>query len=71
MMQNDFQTILKELLRDFKLTQTVFAQKIGVKQAQVSEWLNGKAKPGYDNLRQIAIAFSISADYLLGLAETY
>ncbi len=70
-MKNDFSVILKELLRDQALTQVAFAEKIGAKQSQVSEWIKGKAKPGYDNLRQIAVAFGISADYLLGLTETY
>ena len=54
-----------------KLTQTAFAQKVGIKQSQVSEWLKGKAKPGYDLLKQICLAFDISADYLLGIKDKY
>ncbi|MBE5765327.1 MAG: helix-turn-helix transcriptional regulator [Clostridiales bacterium] len=46
-----------------------FAKIIGVKQSQVSEWLKGKAKPGYDTLKSMAIAFNMSADYFLGLQE--
>ena len=53
------------------MTQTQFAVRIGVKQSQVSEWLHGKAKPGYDTLRQISIAFNISGDYFLGLNKDY
>ena len=44
---------------------------IGVKQSQVSEWLRGKAKPGYDILKSMAMAFDISADYFLGIKENY
>ena len=51
------------------LTQVAFAKMIGVKQSQVSEWIKGKAKPGYDILRSMALAFNISADYFLGIKE--
>ena len=70
-MGNDFKEILKDFLREKNLTQVAFASKIGVKQSQVSEWLSGKAKPGYDILKRISIAFDISADYLLGITEFY
>ena len=44
---------------------------IGVKQSQVSEWLKGKASPGFYMLRQICLAFNVSADYFLGLTNVY
>ena len=68
-MGNNFSEILKDFLLEKNLTQVSFAKLIGVKQSQVSEWLKGKAKPGYDTLRAMAIAFNISADYFLGLEE--
>ena len=68
-MRNDFREILSEFLQEYNLTQTDFAIKIGVKQSQVSEWLKGKCKPGYDVLKNIAMVFNISADYLLGLSD--
>ena len=49
------------------LNQVQLAQKIGVKQSQVSEWLKGKSKPGYDNLKAMCVALDISADRLLGI----
>lgn len=70
-MQNDFPRILKDFLTENGLSQTEFAKRIGVKQGQVSEWLKGKAKPGYDTLRQISLAFEVSADYFLGLTDVY
>lgn len=51
------------------LNQSTLAFKINVKQSQVSEWLSGKSKPGYDNLKAIAIALDVSADVLLGIKE--
>ena len=62
-----FIEILKDLMIDYNLNQTQLAEKIGVKQSQVSEWLKGKSKPGYDSLKSICIALDISADKLLGL----
>ena len=47
-MENTFAEILREFLMLNRLPQTAFANEIGVKQSQVSEWLSGKAKPGYD-----------------------
>lgn len=67
----EFTEILEEFLKLNNLTQTEFANKIGVKQSQVSEWLKGKAKPGYDILKKMATAFDVSADYFLGIKDTF
>ena len=68
-MENNFSEILKDFLIERNLTQVAFAKMIGVKQSQVSEWLKGMAKPGYDILKSMALAFNISADYFLGITE--
>ena len=64
-----FSDILEEFLIERSLTQTAFAQRIGIKQSQVSEWLKGKAKPGYDMLKRMSVEFGVSADYFLGITE--
>ena len=68
-MNIEFKDILKEFLKINNLSQVAFAKAIGVKQSQVSEWLKGKAKPGYDTLRQMSISLNISPSYLLGLSD--
>ena len=68
-MENNFSEILKDFLAENNLTQVAFAKTVGVKQSQVSEWLKGKAKPGYDTLKTMALAFNISADYFLGIKD--
>lgn len=68
-MENNFSEILKDFLAENNLTQVAFARAIGVKQSQVSEWMSGKAKPGYDTLKAMSLAFNISADYFLGLKD--
>ena len=70
-MENSFRDILKDFLIDKGLTQTEFAKIVGIKQSQVSEWLKGKAKPGYDLLKQMSQSFNISADFFLGLSDNY
>ena len=67
----EFKGILKNFLKENDLTQTKFAELVGIKQSQVSEWLKGKAKPSYDLLKQISMTLEISADYFLGLTDTY
>ena len=69
MEERDFKEILEDFLIENDLTQTAFAAKIGIKQSQVSEWLKGKAKPGYDTLKRMALAFGISADFFLGIKD--
>lgn len=68
-MEREFKDILRGFLLENSITQTEFAAKIGVKQGQISEWLKGKAKPGYDNLKQISKVYETSADFWLGLRE--
>ena len=69
--QIEFYEILKAFLKENDLTQTRFAEIVGIKQSQVSEWLSGKAKPGYDILKQMSKNFGISADFWLGIVDTY
>lgn len=65
----EFRAILKELMNELQLNQSQLAAKIGVKQSQVSEWLNGKSKPGYDNLQTMCLKLNLSANVLLGIDE--
>lgn len=62
---------MRDFLSENNLSQSDFARCVGIKPSQVSEWLKGKAKPGYDMLKQIALSFHISADYLLGITDNY
>lgn len=65
----EFKEILKEILSDSDKTQTELARKINVKPSQISEWLKGKANPGYETLRNIIIGLNISPNYILGLED--
>lgn len=59
--------LLQKTIRDNGLNQTTFAKSINATQAQVSDWLSGKSKPNYENLRSIVINFNIDANNLLNI----
>lgn len=67
----EFKDILKELMIEQNLNQSELAKLAEIKQSQVSEWLSGKSKPGYDNLKALAIALNCSADILLNLKNDF
>ncbi len=52
------------------LNQVEFGKIIGVTKQCVSNWENDNVLPSIDMLAKIAITFSVSTDYLLGLTET-
>ena len=54
------------IITENNLTQKSFAQRINVNQSQVSDWTSGKSKPSYDAIREICLAFNLSADYIMG-----
>ena len=65
----EFKEILKDILIELDLSQTEIAKIVGIKQSQISEWLSGKSKPGYDNLKLLSERLCISTDRLLGLDD--
>lgn len=50
-------------------TQEEIAQKINTSRQNVGNWLSGKSKPDIFMLAQIAKAYNVTADYLVGLAD--
>ncbi len=67
----EFHEILSDYLRDNKMTQCEFARKAGLKPNLVSKWIQGSARPSYDNLKKISLALDVSVNYLLGISGTY
>ena len=60
-----FRETLRVLMRRDGLTQLDLSAKLGVRQSQVSNWLNGKSLPGYYSIKVICEKLNISADTLL------
>ena len=46
-----FADILRELLKEKGLNQLALSELLGVRQSQVSNWINSKSLPGYNSLR--------------------
>ncbi len=59
--------LLHSTISNNGLNQTTFAKAINATQAQVSDWLAGKSKPNYENLRSIIKNFKIDANVLLNV----
>lgn len=51
------------------INQLQLSEKLGVRQSQVSNWVNGKSLPGYYSIKMICIKLKVSADYLLELED--
>ena len=62
-----FVEILEDLMTQKQFNQSQLVSLIKVKQSQVCEWLKGKSKPGYDNLKAICIATGITGEEILGI----
>jgi len=58
--------VLKRYLEEHKVTQVEFAERIGVHQPTVSDWLSGRFKPSLANLQAISAETGLSIDELLG-----
>lgn len=61
---------IKELRTLNSITQEELGKKIGVVKQTISSWENNISTPNYDLLKEIAILFDKSTDYLLEMHET-
>jgi len=64
-MNPQFDNILKELMKKRKFNQLQLAEILGIRQSQISNWLNGKSLPGYYSIKLICEKLKVSADTLL------
>lgn len=60
---------IKELRVSQKMTQSEFAERLGVTKSSISSYENGSRLPSYDILIKISRIFKVSTDYLLGCAD--
>lgn len=58
-----FSEQLRKCLENSNITMTELAKKIGVSQATVSDWCNGKKAPRFDKIEQLASFFNVPATY--------
>ena len=65
----DIQKKIADIIRQSGMTQTALAQKIGVKQQTIAQYLSGRAMPALDTFANLCAVLDVSADYLLGLED--
>ncbi|MCM1546287.1 MAG: helix-turn-helix domain-containing protein [Clostridiales bacterium] len=60
---------LKELRKEKKISLDRLGGLIGVSDTAILKWEQNKSEPTALNIKQLAIFFNVSADYLLGLED--
>lgn len=63
----DFGGRLKYLRESAGMSQTVLAKKLQVKRGTISAWEAGACLPHSALLKEVALVFHVTTDYLLGL----
>lgn len=66
-----FKTRLRKARRIRELSQAKLAAKAGFPASAISHFEVGSRKPSFENLRRLAMALSVSADFLLGLVDEF
>lgn len=62
---------LTEILAQSQLSQVEIAQQLQVNKATITNYRKGKIAPTLDTFYELCRILDISADYLLGLSDTY
>lgn len=62
----DFGAVLRDLRKDFNMTQADLARALSVAESAVSMWELGRRRPDYVKLEEIADYFNVDMNYLLG-----
>ncbi len=69
-MNKDFPRVIKLLRKERGLSQKEAAEKLGVAQALLSHYENGKRECGLDFLVHVADFYGVSVDYILGRSNS-
>lgn len=65
----EFAERLKELREEKGLTYSALAQQINVSAVAISRWERMLRTPSIEQLKNLAIFFNVSSDYLIGLED--
>ena len=60
---------IRELRKEFGLSQVDLAQRMEVTKQTISNWENENIQPSVDMLVDLANVFNVTTDYLLGLDD--
>ena len=62
-----FQDVIKELMQLNNLSRQQLADRLGVNQTTIGQWLRGKKKPGYDSIMALYEKFGVEPNLLFGI----
>ncbi|MBQ8296092.1 MAG: helix-turn-helix transcriptional regulator [Clostridia bacterium] len=65
----EFGNRLKELRKEYNLSQMTLSQKTGLSQSAIAKWELNKTEPTASALITLSRFFNESVDYLLGLTD--
>lgn len=65
-MSVDFASRLRKTRENRELSQSELAREAGMQPSAIAHFEAGRRKPSFDNVRALARALKVSADYLLG-----
>lgn len=68
-MNINFGKIMQDIMTASNLNQMEVSEMLGVRQSQVSNWINGKSLPGYYSIKMICEKLKVSADFLLEIND--
>lgn len=68
-MESKFSQRLKELKKEYNLSDMRLGKALGVSHATICRWENGQADIKSNELIKVARFFQVSADYLIGLED--
>ncbi|MED5884659.1 helix-turn-helix transcriptional regulator [Streptococcus anginosus] len=63
-------TVLKELRKEKKLTQTELASKLDIGQSAYAKWENGRTEPTLENIVKLSKILDTTTDELLGIDKS-
>ena len=66
-----FSKRLAALMKERNITQEELAHELGIKRQTVSLYKNGQSTPDAAQIKNIALFFGVSSDWLLGLSNIY
>lgn len=60
---------LAEAIRQSGMTQTELADKVGIKQPTIGQYLSGRAMPSLETFANLCRILDVSSDEILGLKD--
>ena len=64
-----FKDVFSSLLQKNNINTSKLSKEIGISEAVLSKWKNGKTNPSYDNIKKLSQYFKVSINYLFEVEE--